>query len=309
MRNNILVTSPLLPPIKDLLPYIQDIWNSRMVTNRGEICKKFEKSLCEYLGVEFVSLFSSATMALTLALKSLKLKGEIITTPFTFIATAQAIYWNNLKPVFVDIDRTSLNIDLKEVEKAISPDTCAILPVHVFGQPCDVAGIERISKKYNLKVVYDAAHCFNVKLNGKSVCLCGDLSVLSFHATKVFNSIEGGAVISHSEEAKKTLDALGNVGIDENCQISQYGLNARMNELQAACGLVNLRYIDDAIRKRKLSANIYRNSLKGIDGITMICEYGDTCYNYSYFPIIIDSGVFGATAEEVCIFLDRKSVV
>jgi dTDP-4-amino-4,6-dideoxygalactose transaminase len=267
-----------------------------------------EKALCDFLEVDYISLFSSGTLALILALKSQNLTGEVITTPFTHISTIQALHWNNLKPVFVDIDKTSLNLDPYELEKAISAETTAILPVHVFGNPCNITAIERLAGKYHLKVIYDAAHCFGVKINGQSILKYGDLSVLSFHATKVFNTIEGGAVISHNRETKELLDALSNCGMDRHSCITGYGINSKMNEIQAAFGLATLKLVPDACAKRQRSDTLYRELLKNIKGISVI-EIPDTVmHNYIYFPVIIDPAIYGYTVEEVREFLSIHNI-
>jgi dTDP-4-amino-4,6-dideoxygalactose transaminase len=299
---------PLVPDIADLQPYLDRILSSRVLTNTGPIHDEFEEELCQYLGVSYISLFSSGTLALALALKALDLKGEVITTPFTSVATIQAIYWNGLVPVFVDINESDLNISVAEIEKAITPKTCAVLPVHIFGNPCDVEQIQKIADKYNLKVVYDAAHCFGVDLNGETVGKYGDLSVLSFHATKVFNTIEGGAVISHDEKTKKYLDALKNTGLNGGFQLMGYGLNAKMNEFQSAFGLTLLKYAEDAIRKRRNAAIQYRELLQKRPGLKLPTEKEGVKYNYAYFPVLIDPADYGATRDEVCDFLLEKGI-
>ena len=292
-------TSPLLPSIEEISTYINNIYASGQVTNGGDMLKSLEKALCDFLEVNYISLFSSGTLALTLAIKSLNLSGEVITTPFTHISTIQALYWNNLKPVFVDIDKSTLNISTKELEKAINSETSAILPVHVFGNPCNVKEIEQLATKNNLKVIYDAAHCFGVKINGKSILNYGNLSVLSFHATKVFNTIEGGAVICPDKDTKELLDALCNFGIDKNSQLIGFGTNSKMNEIQAAFGLSSLKLVDSAISNRKNSTLLYRKLLKNIKGISIIDIPDHITYNYIYFPILFDPIVFGATVSEI----------
>jgi dTDP-4-amino-4,6-dideoxygalactose transaminase len=299
---------PLVPDIADLQPYLDKIVSSRLLTNNGPVHDEFEEKLSKYLGVSYISLFSSGTLALALALKALELKGEVITTPFTSVATIQAIYWNNLIPVFVDIDETDLNISVAEIEKAITPNSCAILPVHIFGNPCEVEQIQKIADKYNLKVIYDAAHCFGVDLNGETLIKYGDLSVLSFHATKVFNTIEGGAVISHDEKTKKYLDALKNTGLNGGFQLMGYGLNAKMNEFQAAFGLTLLKYTGDAIVKRRNATIQYWELLQNRIGLKFLTEKEGVKYNYGYFPVIIDPDDFGTTRDEVCDFLLEKMI-
>jgi dTDP-4-amino-4,6-dideoxygalactose transaminase len=300
---------PLVPDIEDLQPYLDRILSSRVLTNSGPIHDEFEEALCKYLGVSYISLFSSGTLALALALKALDLKGEVITTPFTSVATIQAIYWNNLVPVFVDIDIADLNISMAAIEKAITPETCAILPVHIFGNPCNVGQIQKIADKYNLKVVYDAAHCFGVSLNGETICSQGDLSVLSFHATKVFNTIEGGAVISHDEGTKKYLDALKNTGLNGCCQLVGYGLNAKMNEFQSAFGLTLLKYLDDAVQNRKAAVNLYRNELSHVKGLVVLKEMEDVEYNYAYFPILVNKEEYGMSRDQLAEILMDHGII
>ncbi len=306
--NQLLLIKPLMPPLQDFLPYLEKIWESGILTNSGPVHSEFEKALCKYLNVDHICLFSSGTLALTIALKSLELKGEIITTPFTSVATAQAIYWNNLKPVFVDIDESDFNIDISEIERAITPDTSAILPVHVFGNPCKVKEINKLAHKYNLKVVYDDAHCFGVQLNGESICNFGDMSVLSFHATKVFNSIEGGAIIYHDVITRDYLNALKNTGLGSEYKLAGYGLNAKMNEIQSAFGLAQLKYVDKAIENRKAAALKYRELLKNINGLEMIKEKECVKYNYSYFPVIINPYEFGASRDDIVAYLAHNNI-
>jgi dTDP-4-amino-4,6-dideoxygalactose transaminase len=294
--------------MKDLQPYLDRIFESRILTNTGPVLVEFEHELCNYLGVSHISLFSSGMLALTLALRALNLKGEVITTPFTSVATIQAIYWNNLRPVFVDINDNDLNINPEEIEKAITPATCAILPVHIFGSPCDAEKIENIAHKHNLKVIYDAAHCFGVKLNCETICNCGDMSVISFHATKVFNTIEGGAVVCRDEGTKKQLDALKNTGLNGGYNLLGYGLNAKMNEVQSAFGLAQLKYINDVILQRKAANRKYRELLDGIQGLRLIPEAENVDYNYSFFPVLIDPVEFGATRDDVADLLMDKRI-
>ena len=303
-----MLMKPFMPPMHDFLPYLANIWESRQLTNGGSFHAELEKELCEYLGVKFISLFSSGTLALAIALKSLNLKGEVITTPFTSVATVQAICWNNLIPVFIDIDESDMNLDIGKIEKAITPNTTAILPVHLFGNPCDVEQINTIARKHKLKVVYDAAHCFGVRLKGESICNFGDMSVLSFHATKVFNTFEGGAVICQDEATKRKIDALKNTGLSAPDKLAGYGLNAKMNEIQSAFGLVQLKYIDDVIGNRKTATEKYRELLVNIRGISLIPELEFVEYNYSYLPIIINPHKFGAERDELFIILENAGI-
>ena len=298
-----------MPPMNEFQPYLERIWASGQLTNNGEIHKEFEKALCEFLGVKHICLFANASLALIIAIKVLDLKGEIITTPFTYVATSQAIYWNNLKPVFVDINETDFNINVEEIERAITPKTSAILPVHIFGNPCNVNKINELAKKYNLKVLYDAAHCFGVEINENSICNFGDLSVLSFHATKVFNTFEGGAIICKDEKTKQKIDALKNSGLDLNQNLLGYGLNAKMNEIQAAFGLVQLNHIDEIIEKRKKASQHYRELLKDINGIRFLNDFENVKHNYSYFPIIINIEIFGKTRDEIFEHLSDLNIV
>jgi dTDP-4-amino-4,6-dideoxygalactose transaminase len=300
---------PFMPPREDLEPYLQRIWESRQLTNNGPIHEEFERALCRYLGVEHICLFANGTLALLIALKTLGLKGEVITTPFTSAATIQAIRWNNLSPVFVDIGRTDLNIHPDRIEAAFTPDTCAILPVHVYGNPCDVYGIGELAKRHHLMTVYDAAPCFGVKLNGIPVCGFGDLAVLSFHATKVFNSFEGGAIICHDSQTKERIDALKNLklgnGLDNLC----LGLNAKMNEIQAAFGLVQLNHVARVIRMRKEAASVYMEMLSGIRGIRLPQVMQGVEYNYTYFPVTVDPDEFGTGRNELAAHLENRGIV
>jgi len=308
LPNKLMVTKPLIPPMPELEKYLDAIWASGILTNRGKSLKMLETELCDYLGVRNLSLVSSGTLALALSLKALGLKGKIITTPFTHIATALAIYWNNLTPVFIDIDRSNLTLNPDQLKNSIEADTCAILPVHVFGNPCDAEKIHEIAQSNKLKLVYDAAHSFGVKLKGKSICIHGDMSVISFHATKVFSCIEGGAVVCRNEKTKRKIDALSNFGMNENSEPVGYGLNAKMNELQAAFGLATLKYVDEAIRKRKEAVSLYKKLFEAINGISCLAEQADVDYNYCYFPIIIDPEVFGASMEKILLFLQDHNI-
>jgi len=307
-KETILLMKPFMPPLPEFQVYLNRIWESRRLTNGGQIHAEFEKALCNYLGVKYISLFANGTLALLIALKALNLKGEVITTPFSYIATSQAIYWNNLKPVFVDINETDLNINVSEIEKAITPETAAILPVHIFGNPVNVEAINQLAQKHKLKVIYDAAHCFGVKIKEESICNFGDLSVLSFHATKVFNSFEGGAIICHDEITKKYLDALGNNGFGSDKKLIGYGLNAKMNEMQAAFGLVQLKYVDHIIECRKKVSDKYRKLFNEIKGLRMPDEKECIKNNYSYFPVIINAEEFGGSRDELFNFLKSRNI-
>ena len=284
----IFVTKPSLPPLENLIPYLEQIWDNKVLTNNGPFHKQLENELCEYLGVPYISLFSNATIALITALKQLNITGEVITTPYSFVATAHSLLWNNIKPVFVDIDPVTLNLDPSKIEAAITPNTTAIMPVHVYGQPCDVDAIEAIAKRHSLKVIYDAAHAFGVQCHcGKSVLNHGDLSVLSFHATKVFNTFEGGAIVSPNAETKKHIDSLKNFGFENEISVTQTGINGKMNEFSAALGLLQLKQIDEQIEKRKSIDAAYRKGLRAISGISCHVIPSTQKNNYSYFPIFV----------------------
>lgn len=305
----ITVTSPLLPPLDEFIPYLEDIWSRKWLTNNGHYHQELEKALCEYLNVPYISLFSNGTLALVTALQALDLKGEVITTPYSFVATSHAIMWNNLAPVFVDIDPTTFNMDPAQIEAAITDETCAILPVHVYGNPCDHQAIQRVADKHNLKVVYDAAHAFGVKQNEESVLNLGDMSILSFHATKAYSTIEGGAIVCHTQEMKEKLDRLKNFGFESETQIPFVGTNAKMNEIQAAFGLATLKHIDKSLAKRKEIADFYKRNLAYIDGINIFTANSNVELNHSYFPILIDKEVFGMTRDELFDALKENGVL
>jgi dTDP-4-amino-4,6-dideoxygalactose transaminase len=306
--HKIFVTQPALPPINEYSEYLKQIWESKILTNNGPFHQQFEKELADFLGVKYISLFSNGTMALITALQALNIKGEVITTPYSFVATTHSLWWNNIKPVFVDIEPVHYNIDPARIEAAITPHTTAMMPVHVYGNPCNVEAIQKIAVKYGLKVVYDAAHAFAVKSNGNSVMNYGDLAVLSFHATKVFNTIEGGAIVSHEETMKKRIDYLKNFGFEDEVTVVTPGINAKMNELQAALGLLQLKYVDGYIQKRKRVVNLYRELLSDIPGILMQEDIEDTESNYAYLPILIDAHAYGRTRDEVYDILKENEV-
>lgn len=297
--DKICVTKTFLPPIEEYFEEIKSIWENKWVTNNGELHMEFEESINTYLGVENTTLFCNGHMALDIAIKALKLKGEVITTPFSFASTTHAITLNNLQPVFCDINLEDYTIDCDKIEALITEKTSAIIPVHVYGKPCNTKKIEEIAKKYNLKVIYDAAHCFGVEIDGKGIGTFGDISMFSFHATKVFNSIEGGALTYGEEYLKYKLNKLKNFGISGEEVVDEIGLNAKMNEFQAAIGLINLRYINKEIEKRKDISRKYKEELKQIDGIEFGKEKINVKYNYAYFPIIIDEVLVGITRDEL----------
>ncbi len=281
------VTRPYLPPLEELQPYLEQIWANRQLTNGGSFHQQLEQALCEYLRVEHISLFANGTMALVTALQALRITGEVITTPYSFVATAHSLLWNGIKPVFVDIDPETFNLDPAKIEAAITPQTTAILPVHVYGRPCDTQRIQAVADNYGLKVIYDAAHAFAVEDEGGSVLRHGDLSVLSFHATKVFTTFEGGAIVSPDEKTKKRIDYLKNFGFIDEVTVVAPGINGKMNEFQAAVGLVQLKHIDSALSERAEVAVRYREHLSGIDGVHFLPIASQGAANNSYFPLLI----------------------
>ena len=294
----ILVTSPLLPDLQEFNSYLQQIWDSRWLTNNGSIHQQLEQALAEYLGVEYISLFTNGTLPLITALQALGLtKGEVITTPYSFVATTHSIWWNGLTPVFVDVEPTTGNLDPTKIEAAITENTVAIMPVHVYGQPCDNEQIDAIAKKYNLKVIYDAAHAFGVRNDGQSILNWGDMSTLSFHATKVYGTIEGGALVCHSAEMKYQIDNLKNFGFRGETTIVAPGINGKMDEVRAAFGLLNLKQVDAAIDARHKVANRYREAINQISGLTYLHELPNIRYNYGYFPIFVDDEKYGMSRD------------
>jgi dTDP-4-amino-4,6-dideoxygalactose transaminase len=284
------VTQPDLPPLEEFLPYLQQIWDSKVLTNGGPFHKQLETELARYLGVPYISLFTNATIALVTALQSLRISGEVITTPYSFVATAHSLLWNGIKPVFADIDPDTFNLDPSKIEAAITPQTTAIMPLHCYGRPCDVDAIQRIADDYNLKVIYDAAHAFGVRHQGQSVLRHGDLSILSFHATKVFNTFEGGAIISPDARTKQHIDHLKNFGFVNEVTVVATGINGKMSEFNAALGLLQLKHVDKAIARRRELDALYRSQLTGVAGITVpALPDTETEFNHSYFPILVES--------------------
>jgi dTDP-4-amino-4,6-dideoxygalactose transaminase len=276
-----------MPPLEEFYPYLQQIWENKWLTNAGPFHQQLEKELADYLGVEHLALFANGTLALVTALQALRITGEVITTPFSFVATAHSLLWNGIKPVFVDIHPETFNLDPEKIEAAITPHTTAIMPVHVYGNPCDVGKIQKIADTYGLKVIYDAAHAFGVNHKGESLLKHGDLSILSFHATKVFNTFEGGAIICPDAKTKKRIDDLKNFGFTDEVTVVAPGINGKMNEVQAAFGLLQLKHIDKAIdRRREIDAQ-YREQLLSVSGISCPPLPVETTCNYSYFPIIV----------------------
>ena len=296
--NPILVTSPLLPDLQEFNSYLQDIWDSKWITNNGSFHQQLEKALAEYLGVEYISVFTNGTLPLITALQALGLtKGEVITTPYSFVATTHSIWWNGLKPVFVDMEPTTGNIDPAKIEAAITENTVAIMPVHVYGNPCDIEVIQEIADRYGLAVIYDAAHAFNVKVNGRTILDAGDMNTLSFHATKTYNTVEGGALICHDARTKKRIDYLKNFGFAGETTVVAPGINSKMDEIRSAYGLCNLKHIDNAIAARKQVAQKYRAALANVPGISMFAERDDVTYNYSYFPIFVNEKEYGISRD------------
>lgn len=299
MDSQITVTSPLLPPLEEFIPYLQDIWNRKWITNNGHYHQELEKALCEYLGVDFISIFTNGTLPLITALQALRITGEVITTPYSFVATTHSLWWNGIKPVFVDVDPNTGNLDPAKIEAAITPKTTAIMPVHVYGNPCDTDAIQNIADKYGLKVIYDAAHAFGVKVDGESILKAGDISTLSFHATKTYNTVEGGALICHDAKTKQRIDYLKNFGFAGETEVVAPGINSKMDEVRAAYGLLNLKHVDAAIEARRHVAERYREALTNVPGLSMFNERHDVTYNYSYFPVFIDAEKFGMTRDEL----------
>lgn len=299
MEKPIYVTQPSLPDLEEFIPYLREIWDNKILTNNGPMHKQLEKELAEFLGVPFISLFANGTLALVTALQALRITGEVITTPYSFVATTHSLWWNNIKPVFVDIESKFGNIDPDKIEAAITPKTTAIMPVHVYGNPCYVEKIQKIADIYGLKLIYDAAHAFGVEYKGGSILNYGDLSILSFHATKVFNTFEGGAIISHDSATKKRIDYLKNFGFAGETTIMAPGINSKMNEVQAAMGLLQLKSLSENIKKRELVTNKYRELLKDVLGISVMPEPTDTKSNYSYFPIFIDEKKYGMSRDNL----------
>ncbi|WP_318357850.1 DegT/DnrJ/EryC1/StrS family aminotransferase [Enterobacter sp.] len=308
MEKAIYVTSPLLPPLEEFIPYLEQIWQNKQLTNAGPFHQQLEQALAEYLGVEHLCLFSNGTLALLTAFQTLRIKGEVITTPYSFVATSHSLLWNGLTPVFADIDPHTFNLDPNKIEELITPQTSAILPVHCYGIPCDTAKIQRIADTYGLKVIYDAAHAFGVKQNDTSILNCGDLSVLSFHATKVFNTFEGGAIICPDAKTKQRIDYLKNFGFADETIVMAPGINAKMNEVQASFGLLQLNYIDKALNDR---AEIYRYYVELLQAELPQVDYLQVPegveWNYAYLPIFIRPGL-AASRDEVYQALRNQNI-
>ena len=337
-NKQITVTSPLLPNLEEFYELLKEIWDSKWITNNGSFHRQLEAALAEYLKVPYVSLFTNGTLPLLTALQALRIKGEVITTPYSFVATTHSIWWNDCKPVFVDVDPKTGNMDPDKIEAAITPKTTAIMPVHCYGKPCDVRRIKEIADKYGLKVIYDAAHAFaleipknesdykvafdeannvfnpsqaakKVEVETESILNWGDMSTLSFHATKVYNTIEGGAMIMHDAETKKRIDYLKNFGFAGETTVVGPGINSKVDELRAAYGLLNLNQVDAAIEARKKTADLYRDALRGVDGLTFYEDMPGVKHNYSYFPMFIDAEKYGMTRDELYFKMKEANVL
>lgn len=309
MTKTITVTSPLLPDLKEFMPLLEDIWQRKWLTNNGHYHQELEKALCSYLKVPYISLFTNGTLPIMAALQALRITGEVITTPFSFVATTHSLWWNDIKPVFVDIDPNTGNLDPDKIEAAITTKTTAILPVHVYGNPCDTEKIKDIADKYGLKVIYDAAHAFGVERDGESILNAGDMSTLSFHATKTYNTIEGGALICKDEKTKQRIDYLKNFGFADEVTVVAPGINGKMDEVRAAYGLLELKMIDAAIDKRKTTAIAYRKALKEVPGISFFNDIEGVRHNYSYFPIFIDAETYGIGRDELYSKLKENNIL
>lgn len=298
-----------MPPLDDFVVHLEKIWANRWLTNNGEFHQRLEKELAEYLGVKYVSLFSNGTLALLVSLQALRVTGEVITTPYSFVATSHSLHWNKITPVFCDIDPITCNISPERIEFLINKNTTAILPVHVYGNPCDVNKIEYLADTYGLKVIYDACHAFDVKIKDNSILNFGDLSVLSFHATKIFTTMEGGAIVTNDEKLKKRIDYLKNFGIANETTVIAPGINAKMNEIQAAFGLLQLKYVKENTAKRAQITNYYREQLADKAGIRFLSDMPDVTHNFAYFPIFVDEANYGYSRDELFDLLRSKNIV
>ena len=308
MSGKITVTSPLLPNLDDFYEMLKEICKSKWITNNGDFHKQLETELASYLKVPFLSLFTNGTLPLITALQAMRISGEVITTPYSFVATTHALWWNGITPVFVDIDPQTCNIDPNKIEAAITSRTSAIMPVHCYGRPCDTRAIQDIADKYGLKVIYDAAHAFGVEVDGRSILNEGDMSTLSFHATKVYNTIEGGALICHDEKTKQRIDYLKNFGFAGETTVVAPGINSKMDEIRAAYGLLNLRQVDSAIEARHQVAIKYREALKDVAGVTFFDDIEGIRHNYSYFPIFVDEEKYGMSRDDLYVKMKDANV-
>lgn len=305
----ITVTSPLLPDLDEFNSLLKEIWKSKWITNNGRFHRQLEKELATYLKVPYISLFTNGTLPLITALQALRISGEVITTPYSFVATTHALWWNGIKPVFVDVDPSNCGLDPAKIEAAITPKTTAIMPVHCYGKPCDIKGIQEVADKYGLKVIYDAAHAFGVEIDGESILNAGDISTLSFHATKVYNTIEGGAMVMHDEKTKQRIDYLKNFGFAGEITVVAPGINSKMDEVRAAYGLLALKEVDNAIAKRNQVAIRYREALRDVPGITFFYDMPGVRHNYSYFPIFVDAEKFGRTRDQLYEEMKAESIL
>lgn len=308
-KDLITVTAPLLPNLDEFHEMLKQIWDSKWITNNGSFHKQLEQELATYLKVPYVSLFTNGTLPLITALQALRITGEVITTPYSFVATTHALWWNGIKPVFVDIDLSTGNLDPDKIEAAITPKTTAIMPVHVYGKPCDTQRIQEIADRYGLKVIYDAAHAFGVEVNGESVLNAGDMSTLSFHATKVYNTIEGGAMVMQDEKTKQRIDYLKNFGFAGETTVVGPGINSKMDEIRAAYGILNLHHVDQAIEARHQVAVLYREKLKDIEGISFFEDMVGVKHNYSYFPIFVDEKKLGMSRDDLYMKMRSNNVL
>ena len=308
-KKTIVVTSPLLPDLEEYNSMIREILNNKWITNNGEFHQRLEKALCEYLKVPYISLFTNGTLPLITALQALNISGEVITTPYSFVATTHSLWWNGIKPVFVDIDPATGGIDPERIESAITPRTTAIMPVHVYGKPCRTREIQEIANKYGLRVIYDAAHAFGIEVDGKSILNEGDMSTLSFHATKVYNTVEGGALIMHDEKMKQRIDYLKNFGFAGETEVVAPGINGKMDEMRAAYGLLNLQQVDAAIEARHQVAIRYREALRPVEGIDFWDDMPGVRHNYSYFPVFVDASKYGMTRDDLFFRFREQSIL
>lgn len=306
-HDKIFVTQPFLPPLEEFIPHLQDIWSSKVLTNGGPKHQQFEKALETRFGLDHVCLFNNGTIALLTALQALDVSGEVITTPYSFVATSHALLWCGLKPVFVDVDKNTLNIDPERIEAAITPETTAILAVHCYGNPCDTSAIKEIARRHNLRVIYDAAHAFGVEDAGGSVLRHGDLSTLSFHATKVFNTFEGGAIVCPDAGTKTYVDQLKNFGFVDEVTVVEAGINGKMSEINAAFGLLQLEYVDGVIAERAKRDAQYRERLSSVRGVKCLGDAGQTIHNFAYFPILMDDS-FPLTRDRLCEKLRERDI-
>ena len=309
MNKPLNVTSPLLPDLDEFSQMLKEIWESKWITNNGYFHQQLEEALCAYLKVPYISLFTNGTLPLLTALQALRVSGEVITTPYSFVATTHSIWWNGLRPVFVDIDPSNCGMDPDRIEAAITPRTTAIMPVHCYGKPCDIVRIQQIADKYGLKVIYDAAHCFGVEVNGKSILEYGDISTLSFHATKVYNTVEGGAMVVHDAATKQHIDYLKNFGFESETEVIAPGINSKLDEVRAIYGLLKLRQVDQAIEARHRVAIRYREALRSVHGIRYFDDMPGVRHNYSYFPIFVEASSYGMSRDELFNKLRQHNII